>query len=715
MALLVDPDLMADEATDIGTAGIETFINTGTRTIKLLATGDLDATDGVTLQCLYSFLKIQWKDDPNTKNLAAFDFPMVAVTPEQFEFVDDWSIFSDAHRKLVRTGGWSEIDGSSVLQEQHLGVITLGNFEDNTVDTAYFQFGTDQAVDDTVDFDFAGPVNEAIRVYQQLGNPATCDFATSTTVTRASGSFITDGYKVGGQVEVSSATTPANDGTYTLTTVEALTLTISTTFDTVQVDTAAQLAVDNRAAIAVRMRERDADPNGKSYGTVNLADIGITASTTNKVERFPLSSATDLKIAETDANIDANTPYTQIVTKYFDVNYSKDIDTATNRLFGVVIDVGTHSGVDGATTAAGTVLTSADGGIPVTTYDSGVLTINAGTDEGNTHNIASTTATTITITGSTFTSTDTAISYSIQRSAPVVATAEEIYEKVQRDRRQITDINDISAANQAVIGRASDDMLQFVGETLNTLRITNPANADTLMGVVIEGFDSNDTNRLGFTDNSNIIRNFPFVAAGSISFNPNLVNDPGPAKYWMYYTYTTRTNIVDLVLTTSTDILSSAGANLPTTVGAGDYLTISGLTGVDAAMNGVYLVSGTPSASAIDVTRYDGATILTTGSAAADLDQDPIDSPDGIVVDNNAGTDITGTIGASSVGFDFDYDGNVQGGAGNPRTAATDAAVTLIGIGLDSAQHVVSTGTITRAVGLSFSLVSGLERNYNNP
>lgn len=83
-----------------------------------------------------------------------------------------------------------------------------------------------------------------------------------------------------------------------------------------------------------------------------------------------------------------------------------------------------------------------------------------------------------------------------------------------------------------------------------------------------------------------------------------------------------------------------------------------------------------------------------------------------ILVDNNAGTDVTGDIsGASSVQFDFDYDGNVQGG----RTAGTDAAITAVAIGTDTAQYVSATGTITRSTEISLSLVSPLERNYENP
>ena len=66
---------------------------------------------------------------------------------------------------------------------------------------------------------------------------------------------------------------------------------------------------------------------------------------------------------------------------------------------------------------------------------------------------------------------------------------------------------------------------------------------------------------------------------------------------------------------------------------------------------------------------------------------------------------------AASVTKSFNYDGNVQGG----RTAGTDAAITVIGIGLATGQYVRATGTIARSVSNSVSLVAPLERNYANP
>jgi hypothetical protein len=79
-----------------------------------------------------------------------------------------------------------------------------------------------------------------------------------------------------------------------------------------------------------------------------------------------------------------------------------------------------------------------------------------------------------------------------------------------------------------------------------------------------------------------------------------------------------------------------------------------------------------------------------------------------ITVKNAAGVDIAGSISGSNVSFDYDYDGNVQGGA----TPATDRAVTLIGIRPGSGKFVVATGLLTRSKAISLSLVAEQDRVY---
>ena len=82
-----------------------------------------------------------------------------------------------------------------------------------------------------------------------------------------------------------------------------------------------------------------------------------------------------------------------------------------------------------------------------------------------------------------------------------------------------------------------------------------------------------------------------------------------------------------------------------------------------------------------------------------------------ILVDDNSGTDVAGNIsGSTSIQFDFDYDGNTQGG----RTAGTDADITVVAIGLETGQYVRATGTITRSTSNTVSLVAPVERNYEN-
>ena len=75
--------------------------------------------------------------------------------------------------------------------------------------------------------------------------------------------------------------------------------------------------------------------------------------------------------------------------------------------------------------------------------------------------------------------------------------------------------------------------------------------------------------------------------------------------------------------------------------------------------------------------------------------------------------DMAGTVGgASSVTFTYDYDGNVQRGS---ASAGDDAPITVVALGLETGQYVSATGTIARSTSNVVSLVSALERNYENP
>jgi len=155
MALIVDPDLLADSAADDNSA--EVFIKTSDKTIKLVVVGDL-STDGVTLKALYSFLKEEWRLDPNTKNLPAFAFPMVPITDESFEFVEGWTLLNSTARNLIRTAGWTVRNTSGAVTEQWAGIVGLGSVGGS--DQPYYNQGQGR-----VNFTLTGQVNQAVQVY----------------------------------------------------------------------------------------------------------------------------------------------------------------------------------------------------------------------------------------------------------------------------------------------------------------------------------------------------------------------------------------------------------------------------------------------------------------------------------------------------------------------------------------------------------------------
>ncbi|MDG1315409.1 MAG: hypothetical protein P8P29_07805, partial [Flavobacteriaceae bacterium] len=149
MPLITDPDDLAQ--------GTEITINTGSKTLQLDYSLTL-SEDGVTGQALYSFLKEEWKTDAN---LIPYPFPMVSITPEQFEFINGWTPSNTLTRELIRFAGWREIDENNVLQKQFMNTTSLGSI--GSTNTAYYSLEGDTA---PTSFTFSGPVNQAIQVYE---------------------------------------------------------------------------------------------------------------------------------------------------------------------------------------------------------------------------------------------------------------------------------------------------------------------------------------------------------------------------------------------------------------------------------------------------------------------------------------------------------------------------------------------------------------------
>ena len=345
---------------------------------------------------------------------------------------------------------------------------------------------------------------------------------------------------------------------------------------------------DYRSHFVAFLREQ-----GKVYSQSSLAEQAVL-DIDYTVYKLPLANALDPKVVATDNDIETDAPYTNMEISYLRGNgFTAWVSAAAYSIDDVVSDGGrwfraltNHSGV---ATAPGADATNWEAFLGERQIGANYYPFN------------------VIVNG-------------------VGAVAEQIYEFTQWSNRRNADINDdfYTETYGSVNGNTAPQLLSFLGDTLVTGT-----------GVFVENFNANDTNRIEFRDVSGTTRLYPFVAAGTINFNANLVND-ADAKYWMFF----------------------------------------------ADPDGI---------------PANGDEYGTTGA---------------IIVDDNDGIPITGDIsGQPSVSFTFDYDGNTQGG----RTPAEPADIVLVAIGLETAQFVSLTGTITRNVGINFSLVSNLERNYSNP
>lgn len=531
-------------------------------------------------QPLYTRTMIDWLDDNFLRNNAGF--PMFDVDSDAGKYLmgqnaagtnTGWNFVDNAEfgirsRKLVRNMGWQEINSNGLVTAEYAAIRSNATVEDNDRDLGYYQFGTDTTVDDTVDFEFAGPVDESIKVFdatvtRAVTTPNGYDFNnTGDTIDRNDGgSFITDGYKVGSRVIVQNATTSADNGTYVVTAVAAGILTVenvdgsAVTFSDTLDDNTATLDLDNRFAFIVKLRPRDDDALGKTFAQQGLGNA-LATQLSNRAFIFGLGTVEDANISETDANIDANTPYTGMSITFHSTPQARGAATLVggSRNFGIII-------------------------------------------EGNS------------------------------------GTAQEIYEFVQRQLRKSTDID---ADADTAIGRTIDGLLRFNGSVLEFGSVdgglTFPNNPDGGgSGVYADNVAAADANNVKFWDNLNVLRSNKETIAVTLDFNDILINDT-VAEGDLYFDRTIRTNVSDLVVNAGGTI-TSAGANLPVLdVGDGAYVRLSGLTGGDAAMNGVYQVVTETSQSSWTVVRFDGAAMATTSSAAVDVDEHPFDTPDGLIV-----------------------------------------------------------------------------------
>jgi hypothetical protein len=279
----------------------------------------------------------------------------------------------------------------------------------------------------------------------------------------------------------------------------------------------------------------------KKYTESILSDTGKTGTGAYLVNLL-LSNSDDLDIVNTDTDVITTpiAPYSAMSIKYFGSAYAKDVDlSATPRSFGIVVDVGTHSGIDGAGASAATTFTSATGGIVIANYYGGTLTVHNGAAKG-TYTIAASggSATSVPLTTGLL-GIASGASFTLQRAVPVSASLKQIYTFVQAKLRQATTINGVTGGT-SVIGKTASLLLNWTAKLVcGFYAPTNPAGGGS--GVIVEGLADADVNSIQFYDNTAVSREYPYAAAATIEFSSNLVTG-GAGYYVLYYADLSSTN-----------------------------------------------------------------------------------------------------------------------------------------------------------------------------
>ena len=650
MALITDPDNLRD-ATVAGDSAQNILINTATRTITIrnnAASGNPNkgpelSNDGVAHQALYSFLKEEWKNDPNNKDLIAYPFPLVAITPEQFEWRFGWSPVDDTSRSLLRTGGWREfdVDNSSLLKE-FLGTISLGNIQgtpreenasenQHTVYYAFFDDTTGASTAGPFDYDYAGEVNQAVQTFE-------------------SGSF------------------------------------------------------DRRTDLLrlfVRSTPYTAPESTKAwtFAQTDTVNIGIAAGSTLpfNTQRFPLVEGEDLNIKDR-----AGASVTDAVIEAADAVGQK----FSNQGDGPTIE---YLAADAASNTFG--------------YTQDLL--------GGPFNYG----------------------VKVDATSPTVTqlSNQELYSWVQYSLRQDSDIE--FAAGTVKNGKLQDELLSFVGATLTTKLATNLDQSGSKTGTAITNIRPADINNTQLRDTVNgALQSFPFSATVTISFSNDILADSDEAKAFVYYDYTraytgTTLTISDVGAAASDATKDSANVTLagfattplsPTnanglvtvaTTPADAYFKITGATNPDN--NVIFGLTERRSDTSFSIiTLDDTPTLVNEAISGGEVRTHPINSPSALLVDS-AGTAVENTGGVASilatpplyqgsertvnatdeVVFTYAYDGNTQ----KDRVSGEDVAINVRAIGLESGQWVQQTATIAEVNNNPVSVISAVERNYDNP
>lgn len=761
------------------------------------------ATGGVTGQALYSKFKNIWKEDPVA---IRFPFPMEAITPESFEFINGWlpddttvdsaNSSSFITRKLIKDTGWAERTTGGLISRRYFGTITLGAnaLGPAGITTVYYN-SVNPGIQTSLIIDTSGSIDTAFNTINfngTVGNGNTFSdapyFYTGDAVvyqTDGTGGEPVAGITTNGIYYIryySDGTVPTGVGhSFTLhpTRQDALDgtntvgLTGSNTGETITFTAAGVpeelffgiteegsfanepiqfYATDNDDGSTV-LYNRDnfyeifVREEGKTYSKQNIGDIGVS-QLNYQAYRFPLSSATDINITVVDGNGSttgiATAAYAGIGISFYQTPQSFTV-AGQPRNFNIVINANQQ---------------------PLRTVYSKVqyllrqpIRVNSGI-------------------GGTDINSLSGVGYNNGNGAQNEFDNSFRYGAVQRPLLEF--VGDVLQA------RLVDDIFDFSGTGVDSDNLGN-------LGVYISNVAAADINNVKYYDNTGTQREELFTATVNLTFNNNLFGD-SDGKFWVFYDSPDTSSEVIPGLSTAISLDAGSdgvtpgivgnsfdvgdGVNHPfvtgqkvvaigqqsdpgvgfamtvsydpTSLGAGGqgitsytyYLNVVKSAGVEQLYSDITESGTAPNVVGVGATTtfrlhnsYSDAvannfaginTIALTAQAAVGVVT--FRQIDVNFSENNATIVQTGDVAGTGVGanafmdgidipsdgnvvFSFDYDSNDQ----RNRTPATDAAIRVVAVGLQTGQYAFAQADIARAKGQSVSVTGALERVYSNP
>lgn len=708
--------------------------------------GDGDVLDGVSLQCVYSYGKEEWRTDsldgdldPNyNDDLIRHQFPLEAITSEQFEIGGgashaNWNWFNSYTRKKVRTAGWAERTTVSATYDlaRETGIITLGSLDTDT--QVYYQ--QTSATTTPANFTFLGAVNEALRIYYDANQDGSPDNNYTTYLKL----FARKKGKTYSQATISDI------GVSTIQT-------IVNRFPLAHADDTAITATDGeilgtspyRAATALTLSGDQTDGD-ITTGGVTFTDADATFQTDNVVpgDILRITNGNDIGYYLI-ASVDSETALT-IST---DFEFSGWVDTSSTVAYSIytnylvatkagdgTVAVVTTGGIADVDTATGTIT---DTGAFTDVAVGDILWITEAPYEG-VYRVTDVTGAPNSVTVET---TDTpfgsaTVDYMIFNAGMYLEYKKAALTSPSPSSVAFDDSNP-SYGNRPTITLTGDtwDASIVAGKIIEVASSENSGENDGAYTVYAQEttaiislvptdvlIDNTDDTTATISCYEGFERT---IGSGTYAFNWKCKsNNAGLGDIYQFIQHqlrqstdidygggTARGDITDLLMAYA----SPTGTGINTYFDNLDSNDINNVTLQDhSGTNRTFPYTSAGSLSFNTNLTSDANAkywlFFTNDDAGDNLSRD-YGTENAIIVNDADDIPIAGSVSAqATIPFTYDYDGNTQRGS---SSAATNAPVTLVAIGLDTAQFVVSTGTITRATGITISAVAALERNYLN-